>query len=377
MRKTGFDRLLSLVAQRIEPYDSWGVLNKLREKKANKTIIEENERLDSAPPLVMEWPSRVKKPYVGLVKSETGNNAYWPKFERFLKHNDIKYDYFNVKESSFIREANKFDVIVWRTPSSYSEQWEAADKIEFIQNFLGKATLPNKESLWYYEDKIREQWLFEYYDLPCIKSFISHSRDETKKFLIGATYPFISKDKTSSSSEGVQFVKNRSQANKMCRHIFSNGLKLFESYIRQKGYVLFQEAVPNKGFDLRVIIVGNSYFGYYRYPKKDDYRASGSGIVEKKEIPKEVLRIAKRTKECLPKAYLLAVDFLQDSRDNEYYIIEASIFIGIESCEQLVVDGTPGRYVEHNGEFIFEEGRFWLQELMMEELMKDWIEQNS
>ena len=42
-----------------------------------------------------------------------------------------------------------------------------------------------------------------------------------------------------------------------------------------------------KGFDLRVIIVGDSYFGYYRYPRKDDYRASGSGIVEKKKYQKK------------------------------------------------------------------------------------------
>ena len=29
--------------------------------------------------------------------------------------------------------------------------------------------------------------------------------------------------------------------------------------------------------------------------------------------------------------------------------------------------------ISKSGEFSFEPGRFWLQELMMQELMKDWI----
>jgi glutathione synthase/RimK-type ligase-like ATP-grasp enzyme len=368
---------MSTTARILEPYDRWNIINCIRSKKAKKVTLPENEMLNSASPIIMEWPADIKKPYIGLVQSENFAHAYWPKFERFFQNNKIPYDYFDIKNSAFIHEAKKFDIIVWRTPSAYSEQWEATDKIEFLQSFLGKIILPSKEALWFYEDKLRMQWLFEYYNLPCIKTFISHSKEEVLEFLENVEYPIISKDKTSSSSEGVILVKNKKQAYKMCRHIFSNGMKLYERYIRQKNYVLFQEAVPNYGFDLRVIIVGKYYFGYYRYPQKDDYRASGSGIVQKKEIPLEVLRLAKKTRDCLPKTYLLAVDFLQDKRDDKYYIIESSIFIGVESCEQLVVNGVPGRYIEENGEFTFEEGRFWIQELMMEELMKDWISQNT
>ena len=187
----------------------------------------------------------------------------------------------------------------------------------------------------------------------------------------------MSKNRTCSSSKGVHLIKNKRQARKLCYQIFNQGLTLPESYIKQKNYVYFQEFVPNQGFDLRVIIVGNSYFGYYRLPRKGDYRASGSGITHKREIPQEALLLAKKVKNCLPKTHMLAVDFLQDIRDNQYYIIETSIFIRIETSEQLVVNGVPGRYIEHNEIFTFEEGRFWLQELMMLELMKEWIVLNS
>ncbi len=343
----------------------------------NTRIVPENERLDSAPLLYLEWPLSVPKPFVALVKSQRGTSAYWPKFERFLKANDIPYKELDIKASSFISECKDFDIVAWRTLSTYVDQWEAADKVEFIQEYLGKMILPPRQALWLDEDKIRAQWVLELNQLPVINTFISYSKEETENYIESCQYPFISKEKTCSRSEGVQLIKNKSQARKLVRQVFNGGLKLNNSYVKQKNYVYFQEFVPNKGFDLRVIMVGNSYFGYYRFPKAGDYRASGSGIVTKKDIPLEVLLLAKKARECLPKSYLSAVDFLQDTRDNKFYIIETSSFISIESCEQLVVDGVAGRHVEQDGDFTFEPGRFWVEELMMQELMKDWITKNS
>ena len=79
----------------------------------------------------------------------------------------------------------------------------------------------------------------------------------------------------------------------------------------------------------------------------------------------------------MPKSYMLAIDYLQDRRDNKYYIIEISIFIAIETSEQLMVNNIPGRYLYKNDKFIFQEGRFWLQELMLEEFFKEIIKGNS
>src|SRR5690606_28632970 len=113
-----------------------------------------------------------------------------------------------IQHSSFISQAEQYDIIVWRPLSSYSGQWEAKDKIEFLQDYMKKVTLPNKESLWFYEDKMRQQWLFDYYNLPSIKTFISHNKEEVKEYINNnGNYPIISKDKTSSSSEGVKFIR--------------------------------------------------------------------------------------------------------------------------------------------------------------------------
>ena len=363
----------------LKPISFLNLSAKSRGSIGSRRVIPENEQLENPPKLYMDWPDNVSKPFVGLVKNEAKlkNNANWPKFERFLKVNNIPYEEYEINKSDFIKEGKKYDIVVWRTETSYAKHWEAADKVEIIQNHLGKMILPTCESLWMDEDKVREQYLFEINNLPAIKTFISHSKDEVMHYIEDCEYPFISKDKTCAGSDGVHLIKNKRQAKALCNKIFSSGQKTNESYAKQKDYVCFQEFVPNYGFDLRIIMIGNSYFGYYRYPNKGDYKASGSGIIEKKLLPQDVMELAKKARECLPKSYLLAVDFLQDKRDENYYIIETSIFIGIESCEQLMINGVPGRYIEKDGVFIFEPGRFWLQELMMQELMKEWIVKQS
>ena len=363
----------------LKPIGFLKLVTKLQERIISNSSIPENEQLDSSPNLYMDWPDNVLKPFVGLVKKEVKaeNNAYWPKFERFLKTNDIPYEEYDINKSDFIKEAKKYDIIVWRTETSYAKQWEAADKVEIIQNYLGKVILPTRESLWMDEDKVREQYVFEINNLPAIRTFCSNSKDEVMHYIENCKYPFISKDKISACAKGVYMIKNKRQAKALCNRIFSSGQKTNESYVRQKDYVYFQEFVPSYGFDLRIIMIGDSYFGYYRYPKKGDFKASGSGIIEKKKLPQDVLVLAKKVRECLPKSVSLAVDFLQDKRDENYYIIETTIFMGIESCEQLMVNGVSGRYIEKDNIFTFEPGRFWLQELMMQELMTDWIAKNS
>lgn len=341
--------------------------------------ILENERLDSAPNVYMKWPKGLAKPFVGIVKSEggAGNHASAPKFKRFLEANDIPYEEYDVNKSDFIEESKKFDLIVWRIETTYSKQWEAADKLEILDRYLGKMVLPSSEALWVDEDKLRAQYVFEINNFPMIKTFSSYSEKEVIEYIENCEYPIISKDKICASGHGVFMIRDKVEAKEICEKVFSTGLETNEDYILQKDYVYFQEFVPNYGFDLRIVMIGNYYFGYYRYPQEGGFKASGSGIVEKKEIPVEAMLLAKKVRESLPKSNSLAVDLIMDTRDDKYYIVETSIFVGIETSEQLMVDGVAGRYVEKDDTFTFEPGRFWLQELMLEDLMKDWIVKHS
>lgn len=344
-------------------------------KGRDYTIEEEKKLIESAEKIFLGWPDDVEKPIVGLVreyKDKIVEGMYWTKFERFLKNNSVQYEYFDINNSTFIDEAEKFDIIIWRTLSDPASQNEAEGKIKLLEKYMGKSCFPSEEELWFYEDKIRQHYLFRINNLPTINTIVSYSENEAMNFIKGCNYPIVSKIATGSGSQGVRLIRNYKEARKMCKRIFGHGLKIYWPYLRQKNYIYFQEFIEDSTYDLRIIIINDSYFGYYRNVPKGDFRASGAGNFEKKDIPKEALLLAKRVKECLPRTRILAVDLLKNPKDNEYYIIETSLFIRIDTPEQLVVNGVAGRYIYSDNEFRFEKGKFWLQELVLQQILNEW-----
>lgn len=297
--------------------------------------------------------------------------SYYPKFERFLNNNDIKYKYYNIYDSNWIEEAKQFDLIVWHTYSDPMTQSMAKSKFYVLDKRMNKHCVPSYDELWTYEEKVHSHYLYKLYGLPEIPTFVTHDKQEALNFISKTSYPIISKIATGSGSAGVEKIDSYKEALSLVNKVFSyKGRKTYFSFERQKNYVYFQQFISDADYDLRIYVVGNKYFGYYRYPKKGDYKASGAGIYEKKEIPKEALELASMVKDKFGCRFL-ATDMLYSKSENKYYIIESSIFIGIDTCEQLVVDGVAGYYErDDKGSFVFQKGKYWLPELMLKESLK-------
>lgn len=348
-----------------------GLAERLRKKRNDKISNQNlpfNERLESADKVFTSGVD-VNELCVGLVK-DIRPHPYWDKFERFLKNNNIGYEFIDIHKSDFASVVKKYNLIVWHPNSDPVSQTEAKSKIEFIQYHLGIKCLPNADSLWFYEDKIRQSWLLSEKNLPLIPTFVSYSKQEAMQYVSSAKHPLVFKESTSSGSFGVYKSDSVYKSRRLVKKIFGAGKNSSCPTQKQKNYVYIQEMIPNRGYDLRIIVVGNSFFGYYRYPSGKDFRASGAGNVVKKEIPVNAMELARNAKAVLPYTPMLAVDLLEDSRDSSYKIIETSIFIGCETCEQMMIGDVPGRYVYKDGSYTFEKGRFWIQELMLEEIIK-------
>ncbi|MCK4088007.1 hypothetical protein HCY58_13230 [Acinetobacter radioresistens] len=302
----------------------------------------------------------------GLVKER----AYYPKYERFLKNNNINYSYYDPYRSDWIEKAENYDLIIWHTDSDPSTQDIAKSKIYILEK-MGKHCLPSYEEIWSYEDKIRAHYLYKLYKLPAIPTFVSHSKSEIIDYLKSAKYPLISKISTGSASFGVDKLDNYDQAKKVVDQVFCyKGKETYFKYSCQKDYIYFQDFIEDATYDLRVMSVGNELFGYYRYPNKGDFRASGAGNYEKKGIPNEALELAYQVKEKFGSSFL-ATDFVYSEKLKKFLIIESSIFIGIDTCEQLSIDGIAGKYVRiSENRFEFKPGKYWVQELTLKNVIE-------
>lgn len=353
---------------------------KYRSKTTNDLMnsVELHDYIEQAEKVLLD---KVPNIVVGLVKgndsySDIGlvrERDYYPKYERFLNNNNIAYEYYNPLLSNWIEEAKRFDLIVWNTASDPSTQEIAEGKIYILEQ-MGKKCLPSYDEVWSYENKIRANYLYDLHDLPSIPTFISHSKSETLDYLSKADFPIISKISTGSASYGVDKIDNLNQAKKLVDQVFSyKGKETYFKYINQKEYVYFQDFIEDATYDLRIMCVGEDLFGYYRYPNEGDFRASGAGNYEKKEIPTEALELAYQVYKALGSNFL-ATDFVYSEKTKQFLIIESSVFIGVDSCEQLAINDVPGKYIRKSkNEYEFVEGKFWIQELTLKNLIENRI----
>jgi len=356
--------------KKLSVIENWNL--RLRETKGEIIPLSKIESfLNDANEVIIS--KRRKEIRVGLVKDTERHpenyvtrRADWPKYERFLKNNKIDYSDYDIHSSKWMDDAVNYDVIIWRPASSPDSQEEALTKIYFLEKYLKKKCYPSHDELWSYENKVRCCYLCNHFKLPYVPTFITNSKRDALDYLNIASFPLISKISNGSSSYGIKKIKSRRDAVKYINSCFSDaGRMSYWPFIRQKNYLYFQNYIHDSEYDLRIIVISNKLFGYYRYPKSGDFRASGSGIVEKKALPEEAMRIALRTKE-LFKSTSLAVDMVYSRDEGKYYIIETSIFCGIDTPEQLVIDGKPGYYVWDGSRFTFHEGRFWVQDLALD-----------
>lgn len=311
---------------------------------------------------------------VGLVKDEDdlsfGLYTYWPKFERFLKNNAIPYSFLNVHCEDWIKEAKKYDLIVWRPFSDPASMYEQYTKIVYIEKYLKIRCHPSSDELWTYEDKVRVYFLLSSFNLPIIPTFISFDEQECLNKLGSFNYPLVSKANVGSSSFSVKKLNNKYSAKRYIQRAFSKGVDTGFPFYRQKGYVYFQKYIDDAPYDLRIIIVGCKIFGYYRMRPAHDFRASGAGIQKDGgRLPLDAVKLAFKVKELMPST-MLAVDFLKSASNDHHQIIETSINIDILSPGQLRCDGTPGYYTLDDEKLEFHPGKLWLQELILEELIK-------
>lgn len=107
---------------------------------------------------------------------------------------------------------------------------------------------------------------------------------------------------------------------------------------RERGYVFVQEYIPNDGYDLKVVVVGNKLSFLARDVRKGDFRASGGGSIhyDKRLITKEIRNISFEIAEKLG-FQCMGYDFVIDKRDGSPKIVEISY--GFPHTNQMNLGG--------------------------------------
>jgi glutathione synthase/RimK-type ligase-like ATP-grasp enzyme len=289
-----------------------------------------------------------------------------------LENNGFEYGFYNIHAHDWIEEAAQYDVVIGVVSNEVWRLHEQREKYYFLETYLEKKTYPSPDHMNLYENKNLELYLSRVYGFPFVSTYVSHDKGDALRLIENLHYPVVSKVIPSSGSVGVELIRDAGQGRKIVQQIFSTGgRKSHVISFRQKDYIYFQEYIPNDGYDIRVIVVGNWVFGYYRRVLEGDFRASGMNQVEKRALPTEAMKIALKVNKVI-KSPMLVVDIVH-GLDGRYFIVEFSPVCQMQLPEQLHVDGVPGVYIfDDDDTFHFEPGRYWVQELALKEvLLKD------
>jgi hypothetical protein len=237
----------------------------------------------------------------------------------YCKENNINYKIVNCYDSNIVEQLKHCAGLMWHwSHEDYREQNFARQMIYSLEK-TGIIVFPNFETCWHFDDKVGQKYLLEALGAPLVPAYVFYSKEDALQWVKETEFPKVFKLRGGASSFNVKLVKDRKAARELIRRAFGQGfalsdkyadlkqrfwelrrdknfraiIKVLKGFVRlvwqrpgiellpiQKGYVYFQDFIPNNEYDDRVVVIGNRAIAIRRYNRKNDFRASGSGLLK-------------------------------------------------------------------------------------------------
>ena len=290
----------------------------------------------------------ILKPFRNMHYSEL--NVY----KQVLNYNSIDYIDLDINSDSFWAKIKKINLFLAKIGHYDDDLALAATIVPVINLFLNIPCFPDYNTVWHYDDKVKQYYLLKSMGFPVVDSYIFWDKKEALKWAENANYPVVFKLKGGAGSANVKLIKSAKEAKSLIKKAFGKGIhpyffdlpgkykafncdkkrmfkylikpmyhKLtgkatpFINYHRHKNYVCFQKFLPNNKYDTRVCILGERAFAFKRFVRENDFRASGSNYydMDRNTIDKNMLKIAFDISVKL-NFQSMALDFIYDENKN-------------------------------------------------------------
>jgi glutathione synthase/RimK-type ligase-like ATP-grasp enzyme len=317
----------------------------------------------------------------------------------YCSRNNIPFKVVNAYDNDIINQLNDCDIFMWHHSNYDYRDALFAKQLIYSLETIGIKVFPDFNTTWHFDDKVGQKYLLEAIDAPLVPSYVFYNKKDARKWIESTSFPKVFKLRGGSGSSNVQLVENKHKAKKLIKKAFGKGFSQFdkfnhlkfryknfksgkESFVgvlkgivrlfignkysnmvpKEKGYVYFQDFIPNNKFDIRVIVVGEKAFALKRLVRKNDFRASGSGniVYNKSEIDERCIQISFNVNEKL-KCQSIAFDYVFDENNNPL-IVEISYGFDVKAY-----DPCPGYW---DSTLNWHEGKFNPQEWIIENILE-------
>ncbi|MGM7552410.1 ATP-grasp domain-containing protein [Myroides odoratimimus] len=292
--------------------------------------------------------------------------SFSEKWITYCKDKNIDFRIVDAFSSNIIDDLKGCDYFLWHHHHALQEDILVAKRILFSLEQSGIKVYPDFNSGWHFDDKVGQKYLLELINAPLVKSYVFYNRKNSMLWAKQTTFPKVFKLRGGAGAKNVILVKNSEHCQRLIKKAFRSGitqnnllnvikddllrfkknkslkdlakipvrfiLNIFKSNFKEKGYVYFQDFIPNNKFDTRIVVVGNRAIGERRFVRDNDFRASGSGNFSYDGVSKEIVEIAFKVSKIL-KVQSIAYDFVL-GMNGEPLIVEISYGFGREGISK-------------------------------------------
>jgi len=315
------------------------------------------------------------------------SGSFSDRWIEYCNQNTIDYKIVNCYDNDIVEQLSGCSAFMWHFHHNNPKDVLFAKQLMFALEQTGMKTFPDFNTMWHFDDKVGQKYLLEAIGAPMVKSYVFYDKQEALDWTTQTTFPKVFKLRGGSASSNVKLVKSKSKAQKLIRQAFSRGFKqrnvfadlkerirkfkerkggliqMLGGFIRlvkphdyekvkgiERGYVYFQDFIPNNEFDIRIIVIDKKAFAIKRMTRKNDFRASGSGdiLYKKENFNNHIIDMAFEIADKL-QTQCCVFDFVYDENNNPL-IVEISYGFTINGYEPC-----PGYWDEslnfHEGHF--------------------------
>jgi glutathione synthase/RimK-type ligase-like ATP-grasp enzyme len=246
-----------------------------------------------------------------------GFSAFSRKYLEILRLNGIEPVEMSIDQPDFWERVRELDCFIFDWEHHDAHRQLARSILPVVEHQLGVRCFPDQATSWHYDDKIRQYYMLRNAGFPVIDTQVFWSREQALAWLETAELPLVFKLRNGAGSANVRLLRSRAEARALATRMFTGGLRtdhmpgsvsfrfrqerlgkflersgkaLLErmglrahkllDWQRQKNYVIFQRFLDGNEYDTRVVVIGDRALAVRRRNRKDDFRASGSGLLE-------------------------------------------------------------------------------------------------
>ena len=303
----------------------------------------------------------------------------------------IPYKRVDCHASDVIEQLSDCSALMWHHDQSDPGDVLIARQILTALEHSGLTVFPDFRTAWHFDDKVAQKYLFEALGLPALPAHVFVDRESALAWVENTNFPKVFKLRRGAGSQCVRLAHSRAEARTLVRRAFGRGFPLYDPWDslkeryykyrsgiypatelikgivrfvhpprfsqvlgRERGYVYFQDYLPDNDSDIRVTVIGERAFSIRRLVRPGDFRASGSGRVRyaREDLDEQCVKLAFDAAVKLG-SICASFDFVYD-RERQPWILEVSYGFVRETCQHCIgywdrkLRWHPGKF-DHQG----------------------------